>query len=91
MPCRNDYDDSAACAEDRVRAALEPLLCEACAALEEKGLFPGQLSPELIKWYEAHSKKEKDRVAYEAVLKLTVKERKALGIDLNLLKKRAGK
>lgn len=94
MPCRDDRDyqvtqgdvDAAARA---VRAELEPLLCEAMAALENKGLLPGQLSPQLLKWYEAHSKREQHRVALEAAQKLTVKERKALGIDLDILKRRA--
>jgi hypothetical protein len=94
MPCRDDRDyqvtqgdvDAAARA---VRAELEPLLCEAMAALENKGLLPGQLSPQLLKWYETHSKREQHRVALEAAQKLTVKERKALGIDMDILRRRA--
>lgn len=94
MPCRDYYDDQISrsdveAATNAVRAELEPLLCEAMAALENKGLLPGQLSPKLLRWYEAHSKREKNRVALEAAQKLTVKERKALGIDMDILRRKA--
>lgn len=92
MPCRDDYPVSSYdvdAAANCVRAELEPLLCEAMAALEEKGLLPGQLSPQLLKWYEAHSKKERHRVALEGAQKLTVKERKALGINMDVLRRKA--
>jgi len=93
MPCRNDYDDHVSVGEverqvHAVRAELEPLLCEACALLEDKGLLQ-KVSTKLNQWYHAHSEREKDRVAYEAAKKLTVKERKALGLDLDALAKKA--
>ena len=87
MPCRDDYPVSSYdvdAAANRVRAELEPLLCEAVAFVENEGNLK-KLSPALRKWYEAHSKKEQARVALEAAKKLTVKERKALGLDLTAL------
>jgi hypothetical protein len=89
MPCRDDRDyqvtqgdvDAAA---HSIRAELEPLLCEACAFVENEGNLK-KLSPALRKWYEAHSKREQARVALEAAKKLTIKERKALGLDLTAL------
>lgn len=91
MPCRDDYPVSSYdvdAAANRVRAELEPLLCEACALIEEQGLLK-KLSQGLRKWYEGHSKKERHRVALEAAQKLTVKERKALGIDMDILRRKA--
>lgn len=91
MPCRDDYPVSSydvEAAAQKVRAELEPMLCEACALLEDKGLL-AKLTAPVRKWYEAHSKREQHRVALEAAQKLTVKERKALGLDLEALKKRA--
>jgi hypothetical protein len=86
MPCRDDYSQDDYAAANKVRAELEPLLCEACAFIENGGNLK-KLSPALRKWYEAHSKKEQARVALEAAKKLTVKERKALGLDLGALDK----
>ena len=87
MPCRDDYPFSSYdvdAAANKVRAELEHLLCEACSFVENEGNLM-KLSPALRKWYEAHSKKEQARVALEAAKKLTVKERKALGLDLTAL------
>jgi len=91
MPFRDDYPVSSydvESAANNVRAELEPLLCEACALLENEGMLK-KLSKDLRTWYENHSKKEQHRVALEAAQKLTVKERKALGINLDVLKRKA--
>ena len=91
MPCRDDRDDCPSPMEERARGRfeaqkeLEPLLCEAMTALDNAGLLPGQLSPELLKWYDHHSEKEMHRLRVEAAQKLTEKERRVLGIDLNQL------
>ena len=95
MPCRDDYPENYShCdiqnAQAQIRAELEPLLCEACGLLENNNMLT-KLSKPLLTWYDAHCKREVHRVAYEAALKLTEKERKALGIDFNALKLKAGK
>lgn len=100
MPCRDDYPDNRTQfleleyrvaqkatkeTEQRIRAELEPLLCEAMTVLENEGSLPGQLSPELLAWYKNHSEKEKDRLRLEAAQKLTEKERQVLGINIQEL------
>ena len=91
MPCRDDRDTCSVTQSDvdaavyRVRQELEPLLCEACTHLNDLNLFDG-VSKELRNWYELHEECEKHRVAYEAALKLTARERRLLGINLENLK-----
>lgn len=90
MPCR-DYQDDRICQSDldaavnRVRKELEPLLCEACSHLNDLNLFDG-VSEELRTWYEKHEDCEKHRVAYEAALRLSARERRLLGINIENLK-----
>ncbi len=87
MPCRDDYPVSSYdvdAAANAVRAELEPMLCEAIAFIENEGNLK-KLSPALRKWYEAHSQKEKARVAFVAAKNQTLKDRKALGLDLTAL------
>lgn len=91
MPCR-DYDDyNKICQSDldaavqKVRKELEPLLCEACSHLNDLNLFDG-VSQELRSWYENHEECEKHRVAYEAALRLSARERRLLGINIENLK-----
>lgn len=93
MPCRDDCptEDSYS-VEARVRAELEPLLCEACTLLEDRGaLITTLASNELLVWYQLHTADESDRLRYEAALKLSERERKLLGLDLAQLKIKAGK
>jgi len=92
MPCRDWGDDrDRICQSDvdaavhRVRQELEPLLCEACSKLNDLNLFDG-CSPELVSWYEKHEECEKHRVAYEAAQRLSARERRLLGIDIEQLK-----
>lgn len=88
MPCRDDYPDNYTkgdleSLEHRVRKELEPLLCEACTLLEEKGLLTSTTAtPELVAWFNKHEGCEKERVRLEAALKLTERERRLLGINL---------
>jgi len=90
MPCRDDRDDcrvsylDIANAEANIRKEMDPLLCETCTLLEEVGAL-GKASPELLKWYKAHEACEQNRVRYEAALKLTERERRLLGINLQVL------
>ena len=90
MPCRDDRDDyrltqNGVAAVAAVRKELEPLLCEACSALEDAKLLP-TVSSELKAWYAHHEELEGDRVRYEAALKLSERERRLLGINLPYLK-----
>jgi hypothetical protein len=92
MPCRDDRDDNCSVtAIATAEAAAEKsayLLCEACALLEEAGVL-SQASNELKAWYKLHEALEADRVRLEAAQKLTVRERRLLGIDLTELKLQA--
>jgi hypothetical protein len=92
MPCRDDRDDDYKYSngEAAARKELEPLLCEALSLLEDAGIL-SKLSPELARWYKAHEACEADRVRYEAVLKLSERERRLLGIDLQAFKAKAKK
>lgn len=93
MPCYDsrDSDCSAANAIKAAEAAAEKranLLCEACTLLEEAGLL-SHASEDLKKWYKLHETLEADRVKLEAAQKLSVRERRLLGIDLNELELQA--
>lgn len=86
MPCRDDYPSTYSqydiqSAEARVRAELEPLLCEACSMLEGVHVLENA-TPELRAWFKKHEKCEEDRVRLEAAQKLTERERRLLGINL---------
>lgn len=91
MPCRDGRDECILSHSDieaavyRVKQELEPLLCEACSKLNDLNLFDG-CSSELVSWYEKHEECEKHRVAYEAALRLSPRERRLLGIDIEQLK-----
>lgn len=98
MPCR-DYDPNDnsnvynTLSELRSQLAKAPkpsLLCEALSLLEENGLLD-KVSKELKQWYADHESKESHCVRLEAAEKLSVRERRLLGIDLELLRKKAGK
>ena len=96
MPCRDDRDycitqSDLNNVEKIVRAELEPLLCEACSHLEEEGILESHGSKELVAWYVAHEQKEMHRVRLEAAQKLSERERRLLGIDLNALQQTANK
>ena len=66
------------------------LLCEACAILEDNGLSTS-MSDDLYNWYKQHESQEVDKVRLEAAEKLTARERRLLGIDLDVLKRKAKK
>ena len=88
MPCRDDRDSSDYAFENGKESGLKqltPLLCEACSLLEEIGVLD-KVSVELRKWYQEHEKCEIDRVRYEAALKLSERERRLFGIDLESLR-----
>ncbi len=94
MPCR-DWDAQDACITqanlDAARAELAKapkasLLCEACDLLENAGILFEKGSAELCAWYSRHESQELNKVRLEAAEKLTVRERRLLGIDLNALK-----
>lgn len=90
MPCRAECatdtysQNDVKAAEHRVRAELDPLLCEACTLLEEHKLLTAS-TPALQTWYRQHEECEKERVKYEAALKLNERERRLLGINLAAL------
>lgn len=93
MPCRdwrNDQETQHDVYSAEIRAKNEiiqeytPLLCEACSLLEEAGVL-NKASSSLREWYKAHEKCEEDRVRYEAALKLSERERRLLGINLEQL------
>jgi hypothetical protein len=92
MPCRDDRDYQPISQADidntekRIRAELEPLLCEACTFLENHHAM-SLASKELQSWYKAHDKREEHRVRLETALKLSEKERRILGIDLEALRR----
>lgn len=65
--------------------APDSLLCEACELLEDADLLK-HASSELIKWYKQHELCEADRLRYEAASKLSTRELRVLGIDLEVLK-----
>lgn len=95
MPCR-DWDDDAArnaaydngLREALAKAPKPSLLCEACAILENAGLL-SQASPELKAWYQKHEAGEADKIRLEAAEKLSERERRLLGIDIETLKRKA--
>ena len=62
------------------------MLCEACELLDEAKLL-SKTSKKLQKWYKDHSDSEINRVKLEAAQKLSARERKALGINIEELKK----
>lgn len=88
MPCRyDDYSPSQSSYESGKADAMKqmvPLLCEACTLLEE-AKFLSKASEPLKKWYKEHEECESDRVRYEAALKLSERERRLLGINLEQL------
>jgi hypothetical protein len=94
MPCRDDRDSCSVTQSDidaavyRVRQELEPMLCEACTHINDLNVWDG-VSQELRTWYEKHEECEKHRVAYEAALRLSPRERRLLGINIDVLKKLA--
>jgi hypothetical protein len=82
MPCR-DYDLVPETIEEvKVKPSL---LCEACALLEETGLLV-KASVELQDWYKKHEAGETDRLRLEAAQKLTERERRLLGINIEALR-----
>ena len=104
MPCR-DWDgiDDATCArvetasvkaelataKQALAEAPKPsLLCEACSLLENTGALV-HASQELKDWYKKHEKKEEHKVRLEAAEKLSERERRLLGIDINALRAKA--
>lgn len=66
---------------------LPSLLCEACTILENVGEFKNA-SSELKKWFLQHEEKEANKLRVEAAEKLSVRERRLLGIDLEALKRK---
>jgi hypothetical protein len=82
MPCRDDYPQDGTEAT-RLRAELEPLLCEAVDLLDQlegKGATVN-MSKKLRAWAKKHEAGEQVRIRQEALEKLTPKERRALGLD----------
>lgn len=72
------------------KAPKASLLCEAMALLEEHGLLE-KASADLKKWYADHESQESHKVRLEAAEKLTKRERRLLGIDLENLKSKVKK
>ena len=93
MPCRmDDYPIDMPKKVSKPKSTkrdqkIDHLLCEVCVLLEEHDLL-SDASSELQKWYKNHEECEQDRVRYEAALKLSSRERRLFGIDLNVLKKK---
>lgn len=95
MPCRDwDAEDlnslSKSVSELKSQLARAPkpsLLCEALDILEEHGLLE-KTSLELRKWYADHERQESHKVRFEAAEKLSARERRLLGIDLEDLRKK---
>jgi len=94
MPCRGpdlpDNSNAIGKAVNNVLQELEPLLCEACSIIEQNQLSD-LLSSKLRAWFKAHDKCEEDRVRLEAAQKLSARERRLLGINLQDLKKKVSK
>lgn len=99
MPCRDDFwcneckeQHDYFCPKEEARRktkssppATISLLCEACEILLEEGILDTHASKELQNWFIEHERVEGDRLRYEAARKLTERERRLLGIDLNSL------
>jgi len=64
------------------------LLCEALEIIEGHNLL-SFASEELKQWHEAHDEFEKDQLKVEAAEKLSDKERRLFGIDLEALRRQA--
>ena len=88
MPCR-DWDPTPGPSVQYIETGIKPsLLCEACALLEEAGLLK-KASKELKEWYKKHEEGEADKVRLEAAEKLSERERRLLGIDIEALRRKA--
>lgn len=72
----------------RAERELGILLCEAYTLLEDAGLLP-KASKRLKSWFSKHQDHEKDRVASEALAKLTKREIRALGLDKKPAKRKS--
>lgn len=81
MPCI--YDDSASRAQgERMlreeRNKLAGWLCDLCQVVTEAGC---DLPEDIEQWYDDHEKVEAEKIRINALLKLTARERRLLGLD----------
>lgn len=73
MPCKDDGD---------CITVPEWMLCEALVIIENNELI-GECSKDLHSWWIKHGTQEAARVKREAAAKLTPRERRVLGLDVD--------
>lgn len=91
MPCLTECPD---CLKDQFNCKCSPLpfkdkkafniagaLCDVLSLVQGRStsIFK-EIDPEIIKWWNDHSKNEEDKIKKQALAKLTPRERKVLGI-----------
>ena len=95
MPCRVEEDweaaDRLAQSAKKLRASLaqrEEWLCEFISHFINNGwgesdinVILDEIDPEFLDWWEEHQKADEERLRKEALEKLTLRERKALGLE----------
>lgn len=95
MPCRYDYGSSSDCSQTERRLdKVTELLCSLCTKLEKQESFNNILktNKSLAIWWEEHQEKdrkearrkakelERNKLKTKALSKLTIEERKILGL-----------
>lgn len=90
MPCLSDCPDclkdqfnckcSLLPSKDKKTFNIAGALCDVLSLVQNKStLIFNQIDPEIIKWWNDHTKNEEDKIKKQALAKLTPRERKVLG------------
>lgn len=93
MPCLSDCPDcnrnqfdcrcykSASLKDKKSAFNITGALCDVLSLVQEKSaLVFREIDPEIIKWWNTHTKNEEDKIKKQALAKLTPSERKVLGL-----------
>lgn len=83
MPCRDDRDDDCFPTYDDPVANFDTTgaLCDVLTMLEEnfRHVF-FHVDKATVAWWQQHEKRERERIKKEALAKLTLREKRALGL-----------